>query len=54
MGKNFNELALEMHREHQGKIETISRVKLEMLKQWIYVFIALMGAWTALSHFLKN
>ena len=29
MGKNFNELALEMHREHQGKIETISRVKLE-------------------------
>ena len=31
-----------------------SRVKLEMLKQWIYVFIALMGAWTALSHFLKN
>ena len=31
-----------------------SRVKLEMLKQWIYVFIALMGLWTALSHFLKN
>ena len=25
-----------------------SRVKLEMLKQWISVFIALMGAWTAL------
>lgn len=30
------------------------RVKMEMLKQWIYVFIALMGLWTALSHFLKN
>ena len=29
MGKNFNELALEMHREHQGKLETVSRVKLE-------------------------
>ena len=29
MGKNFNELALEMHREHQGKIETVSRVKVE-------------------------
>ena len=29
MGKNFNELALKMHREHQGKIETVSRVKLE-------------------------
>ena len=29
MGKNFNELVLEMHREHQGKIETVSRVKLE-------------------------
>lgn len=29
LGKNFNELALKMHREHQGKVETISRVKLE-------------------------
>lgn len=29
LGKNFNELALKMHREHQGKIETVSRVKLE-------------------------
>ena len=29
MGKNFSELALEMHREHQGKVEMISRIPLE-------------------------
>ena len=35
-----------------GKL-VYGRVKLEMLKKWIYVFIALMGAWTVISHFLK-
>ena len=35
-----------------GKL-VYGRIKLDSLKKWIYVFIALMGLWTVLSHFLK-
>ena len=29
MGKNFNELALEMHRKYQGKVGVVCKVPLE-------------------------